>query len=60
MFMGFFVEAKGSRYKETEEPHVAPESQVADPCVRVSLFNYYWVSVFVLVVLIQLVLVQYQ
>lgn len=41
---GFFCQAKGSLYKEVEEPHVAPESQVADPCVMVSLLNYYWAS----------------
>ena len=38
MFVGFFwssvfffVKAKGSRYNEAEEPHAAPEPQVADP-----------------------------
>lgn len=34
LLFSFFVKAKGSRYKEAEEPHAALEPQVADPCSR--------------------------
>lgn len=30
VFAFFFFRAKGSRYNEGEEPHTAPEPQVAD------------------------------